>query len=78
MHFKYGDDKQVKWEHIETLQSVQDLEFDEKLSKGRVKYHRHKMNVKIAAQTLSGSVVDALEFLMDTGHPDLQDAAGTI
>ena len=36
------------------------------------------MNVKIAAQTLSSSVADALEFLMNIGHPELKDASGTI
>ena len=76
-----GDGNQIKWKHIQTLQSIQEeegLKFANKLSKGHVKYHRHKMNVKIAAQTLSSSVADALQFLMDAGHPDLKDAAGTI
>ena len=36
------------------------------------------MNVRIAAQTLSSSVADALQFLMDSGHPDCFEAAGTI
>jgi hypothetical protein len=36
------------------------------------------MKVKTAAQTLSSSVADALEFLMKSGHPQLSDAAGTI
>ena len=36
------------------------------------------MNVRIAAQTLSSFVADALQFLMDSGHTDCSDAAGTI
>ena len=36
------------------------------------------MEVKIAAQTLSSSVADALGFLMRCGHPLFIDAAGTI
>jgi hypothetical protein len=36
------------------------------------------MNVKIAAQTLSSSVADALQFLMTSGHPLFRDAEGTI
>ena len=63
---------------LQSIQEEEGLKFANKLSKGHVKYHRHKMNVKIAAQTLSSSVADALEFLMNAGHPNLQDAAGTI
>ena len=36
------------------------------------------MNVKIAAQTLSSSVADAIQYLMEVGHPDCVDATGTI
>ena len=49
-----------------------------KLSSRHIKYQRHKMNVSVAAQTLSSSVADALEFLMESGHPSFIDAAGTI
>ena len=50
----------------------------EKLSKGHIEFQRRKMNVKVAAQTLSSSVADAIEFLMKSGHPDFADAHGTI
>ena len=36
------------------------------------------MNVKVAAQTFSSSVADALQFLMKSGHIEFKDAAGTI
>ena len=36
------------------------------------------MKVKVAAQTLSSSVADALEFLLHFGHPLFSDAEGTI
>ena len=36
------------------------------------------MNVKVAAQTLSSSVADAMEYLMKSGHPNFADAKGTI
>ena len=53
---KNVDGQLIKWEHIQELQNVQQqegLKFIDKLSKGHVNYHRHKMNVKIASQTLS-------------------------
>ena len=36
------------------------------------------MNVRVAAQTFSSSVADALQFLMESGHIEFKDAAGTI
>ena len=34
-----------------------------KLSPNHIKFEKHKMNVRLAAQTLSSSVADAIEFL---------------
>jgi len=67
--FKDQEGNTIKWKHIEALHKLQDeqgLKFANKLSKGHVLFHRHKMNVSIAAQTLSSSVADAIEFLMKT------------
>ena len=36
------------------------------------------MKVKVAAQTFSSSVADALQYFMDAGHPSFSDAKGTI
>ena len=71
----------IKWEHIEVLHKVQEgegLKFANKLSTGHIEFHRHKMNVKVAAQTFSSSVADAIEYLMLSGHPALSDASATI
>ena len=37
-----------------------------------------KLNVKIAAQTFSSSVANAIKFLMQSGYPDFVDTKGTI
>ena len=79
--FVDGDGQKIKWSHIQNLHDLQEeegLTFGNKLSKSSIHYHRQKMKVKIAAQTLSSSVADALEFLMCAGHPSFEDAAGTI
>ena len=71
----------VKWSHIQLLHTVQEeegLKFANRLAKGHIEFQRHKMNVKVAAQTLSSSVADAIEFMMKSGHPDFADAQGTI
>ena len=36
------------------------------------------MTVSVAAQTLNSSVADALEFLMESGHPLFSNASATI
>ena len=79
--FRDEEGRLIKWKHLQVLHSLQEkegLKFANKLSKSHVQFHRHKMNVRIAAQTLSSSVADALQFLMDSGHTDCSDAAGTI
>ena len=53
------------------IRALSDLQEDEgfnianKLTSTHVKYYKHKMKVKLAAQTLSSSVADALEFMKD-------------
>ena len=41
-------------------------------------WEKHKMNVKVAAQTLSASVADALDFLHDEiAHPGFTESEAT-
>ena len=51
-------------QRLNTLQKEQGLKFANSLSDIHIHYGNRKMNVKIAAQTLSASVADAIEFLM--------------
>ena len=72
---------EVKWDHIKILHAFQEdegLKIGNKLAKGHIEFQRQKMNVKVAAQTLSSSVADAIEYLMTSGHPKFADAEGTI
>ena len=57
----------IKWTHIKLPHDTQEgegLTFGNKLSKGHIEFHRQKMNVKVAAQTLGSSVADAIQYLM--------------
>ena len=59
--------KTMKWTHIKLLHEIQEgegLKFGNKISKGHIEFHRQKMNVKVAAETLSSSVADAIQYLM--------------
>ena len=65
---KNGQLHPIKWQYIENLNNLQEdlgLSFSNKLRKKRILWTRYKMNVCLAAQTLSGSVAEAIEFLRD-------------
>ena len=63
-----GELKQIKWQYIEDLNSIQEelgFALSNKLKKKHIMWTKHKMNVSMAAQTLSGSVAKAIDFLRD-------------
>lgn len=71
----------VKWDFIlklHYLQESESLKFANSLSGSHVKYHNKKMNVSLAAQTLSSGVADAIEFLECSQHPDFQGSSATV
>ena len=75
------EDQRIEWKYFQLLHEVQleeGLKFGNRLSKSHMEFQRHKMNVKVAAQTLSSSVADAIEFLMKSGHPSFTHADATI
>ena len=63
---KNGTIQRIKWQCIEALYTVQeDLGFllTNRLKKQDHLWTKHKMNVKIAAQTLNSSVASTIDFL---------------
>ena len=63
-----GELKQIMWQYIEDLNSIQEelgFALSNKLKKKHIMWTKHKMNVSMAAQTLSGSVAKAINFLQD-------------
>ena len=71
----------TEWKYFKSLNTFQESEgftLANKLSLKHVKFKTHKMNVKLAAQTLSSSVADAIEFLdFSTKLEDFQHSSGT-
>lgn len=60
-----GDGNNIEWQYIEKLEKLQDVEglrLGNKLRKQHVDFFRSKMKVSLAAQTLSSSVADSLEY----------------
>ena len=64
---KVDDEKQeIKWQYIEDLNTLQKdigFTFANKLKCKHIVWTKHKMNVSMAAQTLSHSVASAIDFL---------------
>lgn len=75
-----SDNQTIKWKHFQRLERVR-VKNDfirHKLTKKHIDCHRNKMNVALAAQTLSRSVAKALEFLMESVKFGFIDCEGTI
>ena len=76
-----GEGRLIEWRFIEELHDEQvreGIKFRNKLSSQHIHYHRQKMKVRLAAQTLSSSVADAIDFLRLTGLPQFQNSEGTV
>lgn len=61
-----GDGRKIELKHFESLESQRDKNdfVMHKLNKKHIQCQRNKMNVMLAAQTLSDSVANSLEYLM--------------
>uniref|UniRef100_A0A2S2QFJ3 THAP domain-containing protein 9 n=1 Tax=Sipha flava TaxID=143950 RepID=A0A2S2QFJ3_9HEMI len=70
----------IDWMYIKKLYELekeQGLRAGTRLTKRHVNFHNDKMNVRLAAQTLSQSVADALTYLKNTNE-DFKEAGPTI
>lgn len=75
-----GEGNKIEWKYVELLHQTQNKlpsNLDNKLTKEHMQWASKKMNVRLAAQTLSSSVADALEFLKDECE-DFEGVDGTI
>lgn len=60
------DGGEIQWSFFQQLYHLQEAEgfnLGNKFSAQHLQFEKHKMNVRLAAQTLSSSVADAIEFL---------------
>ncbi len=79
--FLENDNNRVGWNFFSALniQESEGLNLANKLSSKHLQYEKHKMNVKLAAQTLSSSVAYAIEFLDSSMKlKQFQDSKGTV
>lgn len=60
------NDEEIKWEYIENLidlQIAEDINLGNKLTKTHAEYKNRIMNVKIAAQTISNSTANSIQYM---------------
>lgn len=75
---KNGD---IKWSYLFSLNSFQNelgLKFANKLTAQHINYRNSVMKVKLAAQTLSSGVADAIEYLCQKGEPSFTNSQATV
>lgn len=70
----------INWNYLkdlEKLQSTEGLHAATKLSKKHINYNDNRMNVKLAVQTLSESVYNALRFVQELHFPQFEGSVPT-
>lgn len=75
-----GNNNKIEWKFIEALQKTAESTNipTHKLQKKHVQWKANIMNVRIAAETLSDSVADSIEYQMKKGNPEFAGAEPTI
>lgn len=75
-----GENLSIEWVHFQRLEEarVQNEFVTHKLNKKHIQCDRNVMSVSLAAQTLSKSVANSLDYLMKVGEPGFENCAGTV
>lgn len=81
-HLTDGDGQPIEWRYVTFLAHLQDREgirAGNCLTLNHIRYFKNKMKVYLAAQTLSSSVADAIEFCnKQLQLPEFQNSEGTV
>lgn len=72
------NDNPICWSFFESLVSQKSNLISHKMTRSHVEFHSNKMNVRLAAQTLSLSVAKSMEVLLRNGDKSFSNAVGTI
>ena len=78
---QHEDGDTIEWKYIVELSQLQEqegLRLANKLQSAHVDWKPQKMKVNLAAQTLSSSVADALEFCEGNGMPQFKGCGATV
>lgn len=81
IRMKSKEKGEISFHYVKELHKIQEAEgfkLANKLSACHVNFTNKKMNVRLAAQTVSSGVADALAFLMESGNPAFLNCNATI
>jgi len=74
--------QQIKWSYFNALVNIQNktgLHLATKIRLQHINYTKEKMHVRLAVQTFSNSIEDAIEYCMnDLNLPEFQGAEATV
>lgn len=77
-----GDGEKIEWKFVENLVSLQiskNINLGNKLTKSHIEWESRKMNVRLAAETLSNSTVTSIEYLDKVAKSEnFVGSAGTV
>lgn len=79
--FYNGENNKIEWRYIEELEKYQrenKVNLGNKLTKVHIQWQKKKMSVRIAAETLSNSVADSIEFLRKKDVEAFQGSEATV
>lgn len=79
--FLTGEDGKIEWKYFEKLEEAranQNFILTHKLTKKHIFWKSFKMNVRVAAETLSNSVADSFQYLMQAGHAEFSGCSATV
>ena len=77
--FKFTLQMAKKFDELQKLQQQEGLNLAKKLSETHLKFGNHEMDVRLAAQTLSSSVANGIEFTGKSAElPNSSDSHGTV
>lgn len=76
-----GENNKIEWRYIMELERYQrenNINLANKLTKVHIQWQKKKMSVRVAAETLSNSVADAIEFLRKQDIAEFQESEATV
>lgn len=77
-NLKDGDGRNISWKYFEDLVKNKSNLVSHRMTVRHIDFHSNRINVKLAAQTLSYSVARSMEVLKDNDDPSFLNCDGTV
>lgn len=76
-----SENRPIKWQyfkHLVLFKNRRNCGLMHKMTIEHIDFHKDPMKVRLAVETFSASTADAMEFLMNQGHPQFRGAGPTV